>query len=321
MDTKLIKNMIYILILIIAFAIVINCLYKRTNHFNNQFIDVRKFWPNSERKNNLQVVNLGSNHPKFGIDYSDINVNGENWAVGPQTFEYDFAILRQNISYLAPGATVIIPVCLLNFFLYRQNNRFIHTKYYSFLDKKDIVDYSIIEKFKNYYFPGIMHPKNALRILKDVKKDERLLLTNNPMKTEAELNADGDMWLKSWGKEFSISLPNPTLSQQNISDIRKNIEILKEMLCYCKDKGLKPVITILPVTDYLYSRFSEEFINNHVLSYIQKANVVNVPVLNYLNDQRFTSVDKYINTFFMNAIGRKEFTRQLLYDLKTIHHI
>ncbi|MER8322379.1 hypothetical protein ABS243_19575, partial [Acinetobacter baumannii] len=61
----------------------------------------------------LQVVNLGSNHPKFGFDYSESGVKGLNCAVGPQTFEYDFAILRKIIPYLAPGAFVIIPVCLL----------------------------------------------------------------------------------------------------------------------------------------------------------------------------------------------------------------
>ena len=108
--------MIIIIIAIVFWSIaglfLFNALYKRTNHYNNQLIDVRKYWDMTKFPKDLQVVNLGSNHPKFGFDYSESGVKGLNCAVGPQTFEYDFAILRKIIPYLAPGAFVIIPVCL-----------------------------------------------------------------------------------------------------------------------------------------------------------------------------------------------------------------
>lgn len=113
---------IFILTLItlgIAVLYIANAIYKRTNHFNNQFIDVRKYWDMATFPNNLQVVNLGSNHPKFGFDYSETGIKAVNSAVGPQTLEYDFAILRKITPYLAKEAFVIIPICLLELFLYR----------------------------------------------------------------------------------------------------------------------------------------------------------------------------------------------------------
>lgn len=298
-----------IIILFIA-----NALYKRTNHYNNQFVDVRKYWDMSTFPKDLQVVNLGSNHPKFGFDYSETGLNAMNCAVGPQTLEYDFAILRKITPNLASGAIVIIPICLLNFFLYRQKSRSVHAKYYTFLSREDIVDYSKLEQIRLLKYPLIFNPRLLRFVIRDVPKDTRLELTENPMKDTVALNKDADNWINCWNREFDISLPNPKLSKENESDISQNICILREMLEYCKLHNLKPIITILPVTKYLSSRFTDEFINEHILRYIVAANSVNAPVLNYLMDERFTAPELYINSFFMNRRGRRLFSHEFLYN-------
>ena len=306
---------LYLLIIAVAVLLLLNSLYKRTNHFNNQFVDVRKFWKSAKRETNLQIVNLGSNHPKFGLDYTNTGVKGGNWAVGPQTFEYDFAILRQNASYLSPGATVVIPVCLLQFFLYRQKNRATHAKYYTFLPKENIVGYSVWEKVSNLYFP-IIHPYRLRFIIKDVKIDNRFELSNSLMTSESQLTDNVDYWIKNWNKEFCINLPNPRLSEDNQYSIQQNIQVLEQMLLFCKSHGLKPVLTILPVTDYLSSRFTDTFVENHIIRYLKKANTIGAPLLNYLKDARFTDASLFINCFFMNKIGRQKFTKIFIEDLK-----
>lgn len=310
---------IFILALIVLGIVILyiaNAIYKRTNHFNNQFVDVRKYWNMTTFPNNLQVVNLGSNHPKFGFDYSETGINAVNCAVGPQTLEYDFAILRKITPYLTKDAFVIIPICLLKLFLYRQKSRSTHAKYYTFLAKDDIVSYSKMEQIKLLKFPLIFNPRLLRCVLRDVKKDTRLELTENPMKDAATLNKDADCWIDCWNREFDITLPTPNLSEENKSDIQQNIRILREMLEYCKMHNFKPIITILPVTDYLSSRFTDNFIKEHILRYINAANTIKVPVLNYLKDERFTASELYINSFFMNKKGRKLFTRRVLSDLE-----
>lgn len=301
-----------LIILGIAVLFIANAIYKRTNHFNNQFVDVRKYWDIATFPNNLQVINLGSNHPKFGFDYSETGVQAMNCAVGPQTFEYDFAILRKITSHLAVGAHVLIPVCLLKFFLYRQKNRGTHTKYYTFLEKDSIVDYNKMEQIKFLKFPLIFNPRLLRYVIRDVKKDTRLKLTENPMKDAATLCKDADRWIDCWNREFDITLPTPNLSEENNSDIQQNIRILREMLEFCKIHNFKPIITILPVTDYLSSRFTDEFIQEHILRYINAANTIKAPVLNYLKDKRFTSSELYINSFFMNKKGRNLLTKEMI---------
>lgn len=305
-----------IVLFLIACAFLLNALYKRTNHFRNQFIDVRKFSVKGGVGDNLEIVNLGSNHPKFGFDYSGLGVKGENWAVGPETFEYDFAVLRKNSSHLAPGAIVVLPICLQKIFLYRQKNRPVHLKYYSFLEPENIVGYSKKELWCDYMFPLFFHPKRLRYLLKDIGKDDRLSLDENPCKTEVELNKDADYWINCWNNEFGYKLPNPTLLPHHRNDVLKNIRLLKEMIEYCQSRGLKPVVAILPVTNYLYSRFTPEYIEKYVIGYINDANKAKVPLMNYLTDDRFTDPSLYINSFFFNAKGRKKFTKQFIEDLR-----
>ena len=301
---------------LMVLAFLLNAIYKSTNACQNQFIDVHKFSIKGGVEDNLEIVNLGSNHPKFGFDYTGLDVKGENWAVGPQTLEYDFSILRKNVNYLAQGAIVVIPICLLKLFLYRQEGRAIHTKYYCFLDPDDIVGFSKLDKWRNYSFPLLFHPRRLSNLIRDVKKDERMSLDVNLCKNEDELNKDAVHWIDCWNKEFGIKLPSPSLSQENKNDISKNIQILKDMIGFCLSRDLKPVIAILPVTDNLFSRITPEFVEQHILAYIAEANEAKVPVVNYLTDNRFTDPSLYINSFFFNAKGRKKFTKQFIEDLR-----
>lgn len=310
--------MIYLVLIIVLLSVALglNYLYKCTNHFNNQFIDVRKYWQKDGIADNLQIVNLGSNHPKFGFDYTDTGVRGANLAIGPQTFEYDYAVLRKSTSHLAKNAVIVFPICLQKFFLYRQNNRGVHLKYYTFLEPSDIVGYSKKEKFFELGFPLLRHPKRLRYLIKDVKTDNRLEWTDNPMKTGVELEKDADFWIRCWDKEFGIHIPSLDISSKNQEDIHQNIRLMKEMIEYCKKHELKPVIVILPVTESLSSRFSDDYLQTHVLRYVNESAKVGAPVFNYLKDSRFTDSSLYINSFFFNKTGRSVFTKAFVEDLR-----
>ena len=107
---------IFFYILWCSFAFILNALYKRTNDYRNIFADTEKFRNDASIPNGLQLVNPGSNHPKYGFNYDGLNVKAMNWAVGPQSLEYDFAILRKECHHLADNAVVLIPICVLKFF-------------------------------------------------------------------------------------------------------------------------------------------------------------------------------------------------------------
>ncbi len=306
---------VIVAVIILVGSITLNALYKSTNAFQNQFIDITKF-QNLKDEDRFDIVNLGSNHPKFAFDYSESGVKGMNWALGPQTFMYDFAILKKYKKHLNPGAKVVIPVCPLKFFLLdTQRNNLV--KYYRVFSKHEMPNYDIKQKISEYTLPLFRHPVRATRIIRDVKADNRLSLTGNPMNKE-QIAKDATFWIEGcWNPEFNIDIANMSaLSKTNQKSIAGNIRILSEMIQYCIDNGLQPVLAMLPVTKELLSKFSEEFIQQHILRYINESNKQGVPVLNYLKDERFTSPNLYINSFFMNAAGRKYFTKIFVEELK-----
>lgn len=305
-----------LLVIGIIALFVLNALYKRTNAFQNKFVDITKF-QNLRGTDRFDVVNLGSNQPKFAFDYSGKGVKGMNWAIGPQTFQYDFALLKKYSKHLNADAHVIIPICPLKFFLLdTQRNNLV--KYYPILDASEMPDYDAKQKFKEYSYPLLFHPRSVLRILRDVKPDTRLALDSNPM-NEEQISKDATYWIEGcWNPEFNINIANmQPLSEKNKHYIEGNIRILSDMIQYCIDKGFKPVIAFLPVTKDLRDKFSDSFIKNHIMAYVNKAiGKRDVRVLNYLDDSSLQNKDYYINSFFMNAKGRKLFTAKVLEDLE-----
>jgi hypothetical protein len=294
----------------------INYLYKKTNFYKNQFIDAEKFL--GEIPHNLEIVNLGSNQPKFAFDYSETGLSGMNWSLGPQSFEYDSRVLKKFHSFLREEAFVIIPVCPLKFFLYRYIYNSINYKYYKFLDTDMINNYSVRTRKLYIDYPVFTAKRNLIRIIKDVPKDNRLEIEQNPM-AEKELEADAKKWVNGWLKQFSLdSFENIFLSEENKDNINRNVTILNDMIDFCLERNYRPIIMLLPVTKELSRLFPQSFIDEQIVGNIEKANTQNIPVLNYLKDVRFISPDLYFNSFFLNKNGREIFTKAVINELKLL---
>jgi hypothetical protein len=314
-------QILFLIIILISFVVVIGLLlnyqYKQTNHYKNQFLDVCKF-TNNKIPHNLEMINLGSNQPKFAFDYSKTEAVGMNWAVGPQSLEYDFRILKQMHNFLKANAFVVIPICPFSFFLYRFRNDSENYKYYNFLDSSMINNYSSQTKKLYIDYPLFTAKRNLIRLIKDTPVDERPNIKTNPM-NEAELTKDAYKWLNGWLKQFSLTgLDNISLSKENKSNIDKNVTVLSEMIDFCLKNTYKPIIMMLPVTKALSNLFSQSFIDDFIIANINKANTKNIPVLNYLKDERFVSPELYFNSFFFNENGRKIFTKIVIEELSNL---
>jgi hypothetical protein len=291
----------------------INDKYKTTWAYKNKFIDTLKF--TAEIPYNLDIVNLGSNQPKFAFDYTECNVSGMNWAVGPQSFDYDFRLLKQYHSYLREGAKVLIPICPFGFFLDKYSIDSEYHKYYVFFDSSLIHNYSKRTMALYVDYPVITAKKKLKSLVKDMKPDNRLDILSNTM-NEDELKKDAHKWIDGWKQEFGVhDLDNTVLSKENINNIEKNITIIKEMIGFCIERSYRPVPLIIPVTEELGSLVPDSFVQEHILENIEKANYAGVPVLNYWKDSNFTSSDLYFNSFFFNKTGRRNFTAQVLKDI------
>ena len=310
--------MIYLLVFIFIVAVlvlllVLNSMYKRTNAYRNQFVDIGKSRNTASLKDgSLDVVVLGSNAPKFAFDFTDVTgLACENWAIGPETFQYDFIILKKFAGKLKRGATVVWPVCPGNFFLDKYKGKSAFVKYYGLLNREEFPDYSIRQYITEYKYPLIFHPIRIKHLLKDAKPDPRLELNRNPM-TDKEIEKDASWWIHGcWDPEFGIDIEHMApLSEANQKAVEYNINVLKEAIKFCKQSGLHIVFTYLPLTKQLGGYFSADYVETQMTRYVKEAIGDNdIPLSDHMRDERFQSTDYYINSFFMNRTGARKFTK------------
>jgi hypothetical protein len=136
---------------------------------------------------------------------------------------------------------------------------------------------------------------------------------------EQEIKQDAKKWIIGWLHQFSLdSLEHIVLSDENRQSIEKNIAILHEMIDFCLERNYRQIIMMLPVTKELSNLFPETFKKEHIMENIKKANIQNVPLLNYLTDDRFIMPGLYFNSFFLNTKGREIFTKTVVEEIKTL---
>ena len=305
-----------VLILIQPALLVLNKLVKRTNWYQSQLADGSKF--RKDISCDLDICNLGSNSGKYAFDYHESGLKGENWAIGPQTLSYDFRVLKNYFSYLKEGATVLIPLCPFSGCIKDFKDEAVNRKYYSFLHPKMILNFSKKTKDEVMRFVNAPFQYSPLLSLKRLIRDIPYVDTQKEFKDEKLLEIDADDWLKSWKNQFMISDLDAPVSERNLDCIKYNMLLLSEMISFCLDRNLHPVVILPPLTRILSSRFSETFRENYIYSFVRDAIHEDVPFLNYFDDNKLSDLSLYFNAYFLNKKGSKLFTKQVLTDLHLV---
>jgi hypothetical protein len=302
-----------------------NKILKYSPFYTSKFSDCDKFWRLSTF--NIDLVNLGSSSGKYAFDYSDIPLKASNWAMGPQALALDYAILQNYCSYLKDNATIILTLCPFTCMVGFNYISFTD-KYYTILHHSSIPGFSIEKKIK------ICNLKNKPSLVMSNKEIVKSFITiplsfvkqiiqfyrtmeRNPH-NDKELKKDALKWITGWKSQFSIVDLNSTLNDIQQNNFNSSALILHDIVTFCKERGYNPVIVIPPVTKYLNVYFNQIFKKIYIYDYIKKAQVENIPFLDYMDDERFSDPNLYFNSFFLNLRGRKIFTKQVLKDLNML---
>ena len=308
-----------LLVMIKPVILIMNRLVQRTNWYQNQIADGLKF--RKQISFNLDICNLGSNSGKFAFSYEGTGLNGENWAVGPQTLSYDFRVLKNYSSYLKEGAIVLIPLCPFSGCVKDYEDDSANHKYYSFLNPILILNYSPSTRDKVMQFvntPFQFSPLTAIkRLIKDVPATNDIMLSSNSMDV-VSLDNDANKYIDSWKREFAISDLDAPVSERTKQNISYNTNLLKEMISFCLERDLEPVIILPPTTKALSSKLSESFRESYIYPIVRNDYAQRVPFLNYFDDALFSDNDLFYNSVLLNAKGRKVFTAVVMKELGLI---
>lgn len=308
----------------LAVLFVMNKILLKSNWYKNLFVDYNherypdNVWYRKHDERNFDLVNLGSNCSKYAFDYSDCDIKAMNWAPGSQTLIDDFKLIKNFHSILKDGGIVLITI--MPFTSINKKVGFIDSfKYCDTLDST-LIDEKYRRKcylLKN--FP-VLFGKSALKAFvkvlleKDRDNNIQCKTETNPM-TDNQLKEDAKHWIDNWKKEFSISDLSAPLTDENLEGRKFRIEVMRNLIDFCIERGYKPIYVIPPVTQYLDKYFSDSFKKIYIYNFLEEV-ARTIPLLDYSNDTTLMDKDLYFNSYFLNMSGAKVFTKKVLSEIK-----
>ncbi|MCK5129344.1 MAG: hypothetical protein KAQ68_05815 [Clostridiales bacterium] len=244
--------------------------------------------------NEIEIINLGSSHAQFAIDYNSLKeYKGYDFSIPAQSFMYDLNILKQYQKHLSDDCVVIIPISYFDYYedypidnVIKRQRRF----YYPILNINRIKYLNILDILIYKWLPILnIDKENLVYIVEDDKNAisnyERKFQQNKYYSSETQsIDIDGFLFendIKVYGhsKNFAKGV-NPY-----------SIEQLKTIVEYCLAKGYRPLLITTPFSDYYNA--AEDFTEDFYEEFYQITNNIsqqyNIEYWDYSHDIRFTN--------------------------------
>ena len=133
----------------------------------------------------------------------------------------------------------------------------------------------------------------------------------------SELDKDAKRWIDGWKRQFGIVDFEAPLTPKNLAGREYRVNLMRQLIDFCAERGYKPVYVIPPVTKHLGKYFTPKFQKLYIYDFLQQVDR-DIQTLDYSKDVELKEDDLYFNSFFLNARGRKLFTAKVLEDLNII---
>lgn len=289
--------MIWILFIILALYLVLDFLYRRTARYKNKFEDMKKI--NDYKKTPVEFINIGSTQARYAYEYE--GVMGLNLATNEQSVEYSFLMLKKYLPYLKRGGKVIISVSDMDLLLSSdlQERKY---KYFGVLpvEKRTLI--------KNILFPLLFSINEIKYIFKDEKLYNKFELDKNILKDDNEKAEDCKRRIERWKKYGVISFDINTGFNIINKNIDRNIEIIKNIIRFCKNEGYGVIVVTPPVSPFFGEYFRDSFkdILNRPLEELGIKE--NIEYYDFTKEEKFKEESLFLNTVCLNKNGRRKFT-------------
>lgn len=294
----------------------LNELVKKTGWYRRMVPDMDNYPTNEWYRKNLQrnydVVNIGSSSARYAFDYRGLPLKAFNWAEQPQSLSNGYKVLRKYYGILKKGGTVIISISPFSGFdVSGKWPKDADDKYFYILDPYSIEDYESVRKRRKW--PLYFNFKASLKALKD-----ELFGQTETVPECRDFRADAHRWMNLWLREFGMESVKDPMNEANSAGRVCRTRLLGEIVGFCRDRGLRPVIVLPPVHPELYRLLTPEFIDEHVNSFVQAAAGEECEFFNLICDDLFRKDEYYRNAFMLNERGAGLFTENLLKRLAIV---
>lgn len=270
-------------ILIPAAAVLIilglNRPYEKIN--DPKYSDILKFDGLGTWYCEIHIGNLGSSHGVCDFRYDDIAERGYvcfNFANTSQSYDYDYAILKEFGQYMEPESVLFIPVSYFSF-----NNEVVNSaeaeamsvRYYRFLSPKNIPGY-------DPYVDLVTHRLPILSAGEDIVKLFPQLHTALTVHAAEDGGIDEAAFANMAQERYSRHFDN-----KEAYFLPERVEELYDIIAYCQEHDITPVLITTPFSKPYLDLVSPEFLDEFQTTVAKIASDTGTNYYDYSHDERF----------------------------------
>lgn len=245
-----------------------------------KYMDVIKFDVLRHSDEVIQIANVGSSHGAYNFLYDDISSKGYscfNFANASQSYDYDLAVLKEFQDHMQEGSVLIIPISYFSF-----NNEVINSKeaeamsvrYYHFLSPENIPDYDLYVDIVTHKLPILSAGEDILELLPDLNTVLTAHAANNGIDEGEIARLAQERFSRHFENKEEYFMP-------------ERIEELYEIIDFCKERNVTPVLITTPFTKYYIDLVPQDFLEKFYATINQVADDTNVNYYDYSRDARF----------------------------------
>jgi len=305
MKRFIIKLLFFIVPVAIMFLL-LNELYIHTNYWKSEN-NINKF---ENVPYNLELVNLGSSHTCYGINYDFTpELKAWNLANDSQRYFWDYGVLKNYANHLEKNSIVLIPISYFGV-IGRGDYSEYRKRYYRILPKEDM-DYWTFKEYIFYSkFPFLSAGVNRIHILRDIPNDKM-----SPYYDRFK-HLDGEE-LYTYCKKKHERWTAWDIGEKGYSE---NIKEISTVIDFCYTHNFRPVLITAPITDVLNNIYATDetfFPTFYRFSSDLQKKYPDLQYLDYSHNNDFSSNHElFADGDHLNNFGAEKFTKTLISDLK-----
>lgn len=301
-----------------AAILIIYYLNKPYREINEQkYLDITKFWClGGDGYTQIKVGNLGSSHGAYDFNYEPLTERGYecfNFANTSQSYDYDFAVLKEYVQYMEADSIMLIPVSYFSF-----NNEVVNEteaeamslRYYHFLSSENIPNYDLYIDITTNRLPILSAGEDILKLLPDFKLSIiALAAENDEIDMEEFTRRAQERYSRHFENKEEYFLP-------------ERIQNLYDIIDYCKEHDITPILITPPFSGYYRDLVPETFLQEFQETVSAIASDTGVEYYDYSYDDRFRSnLSYFMDADHLGEEGARYFMEILLTEIPKMHQL
>lgn len=307
MKRFLVKSLLF-LALTFGIMLALNRRYEETNHWKKE----NNVWKFNFVPNGIQLANFGSSHGELGFKYDKFpQYTAFNFGLGSQRYFWDYGLLRQYADRFAPGAVVLLPVSYFGI-TGRGNYDDMRPRYYRFLRREYFDRWDTMEAVRYAKLPVLSAGTNILRCIKDIPPEHIDVFAIRTSHLEGEAL-----------RRYCLNKHQQWTSPQyegGEEGYRQNLLELCQLVEFCLERGLRPVLITTPICTVLNDIYAEDgdfFPTFYRFIADMQSQFPGLSHFDYSHDPEFSpKVELFADGDHLNASGAELFTARVVADLQ-----